>query len=78
LQDKLASEKTKDSLNTPIFMAHGSFDEVITLERCQQSLSVLQENSYQIEWHEYPMAHSVHPQEIHDIRAFLQGVLNIN
>jgi phospholipase/carboxylesterase len=78
LQDRLASEKIEDSLNTPIFMAHGSFDEVITLERCQQSLSVLQENAYQIEWHEYPMAHSVHPQEIHDIRVFLQGVLNIN
>jgi phospholipase/carboxylesterase len=76
LQDKLASQKTKASLNTPIFMVHGTFDEVITLERCQQSLSVLQENGYQIEWHEYPMAHSVHPQEIHDIRAFLQGVLN--
>jgi phospholipase/carboxylesterase len=76
LQDKLASQKTKASLNTPIFMVHGSFDEVITLERCQQSLSILQENGYQIEWHEYPMAHSVHPQEIHDIRAFLQGVLN--
>jgi phospholipase/carboxylesterase len=76
LQDKLASQKTKASLITPIFMVHGTFDEVITLERCQQSLSILQENGYKIEWHEYPMAHSVHPQEIHDIRAFLQGVLN--
>lgn len=75
VQDKLASQKTKDSLNTPIFMAHGSFDEVITLERCQQSLRVLQENGYQIEWHEYPMAHSVHPQEIQDIRTFLQATL---
>ena len=75
LQEKLAPQKTSQSLNTPIFMAHGTFDEVITLERCQQSVSVLQENGYQIEWHEYPMAHSVHPQEINDIRLFLQGTL---
>jgi phospholipase/carboxylesterase len=75
LQEKLAPQKTGQSLNTPIFMAHGTFDEVITLERCQQSLTVLQENGYQVEWHEYPMAHSVHPQEINDIRAFLQHVL---
>ncbi len=75
LQEKLASQKTSQSLNTPIFMAHGTFDEVITLERCQQSLTVLQENGYQVEWHEYPMAHSVHPQEINDIRTFLQRVL---
>lgn len=75
LQDKLASQKTIQSINTPIFMAHGTFDEVITLERCKQTLSVLHENSYQVEWHEYPMAHSVHPQEINDIRLFLQTVL---
>lgn len=56
-------------------MAHGSDDEVITLERCKQSLSILQENGYQIDWHEYPMAHSVHPNEINDIRVFLQKVL---
>jgi phospholipase/carboxylesterase len=75
LQEKLATQKTTQSLNTPIFMAHGSFDEVITLERCKQSLAVLQENAYQIERHEYPMAHSVHPQEINDIRLFLQKAL---
>jgi phospholipase/carboxylesterase len=75
LQAKLANQKTTQSLSTPIFMAHGTFDEVITLERCKQSLSVLHENAYQIEWHEYPMAHSVHPQEINDIRLFLQMVL---
>jgi phospholipase/carboxylesterase len=74
LQDKLAGQKTSPSLNTPIFMAHGTFDEVITLERCQQSFNVLQENGYQLEWHEYAMAHSVHPQEISDIRAFLNRV----
>jgi phospholipase/carboxylesterase len=75
LHEKLVSDKTATSLNTPIFMAHGSFDEVITLERCKVSVAVLEDNGYQINWHEYPMAHSVHPQEINDIRLFLQKVL---
>ncbi len=75
LHDKLADQKTTHSLSTPIFMAHGTFDEVITLERCKLSLSALQAQDYQIEWHEYPMAHSVHPQEIIDISQFLQKVL---
>lgn len=75
LKDNLGEQKTMQSLTTPIFMAHGTFDEVITLERCQQSLRVLQENGYQIEWHDYAMAHSVIPQEINDIRHFLQKVL---
>jgi phospholipase/carboxylesterase len=75
LQDQLPIQKTTESLETPIFMAHGTFDEVITLDRCKLSLSVLQEHAYQIEWHEYPMAHSVHPQEINDIRIFLEKAL---
>lgn len=75
LHDKLADQKTTQSLSTPIFMAHGTFDEVITLERCKQSFSILQQHAYHIEWHEYPMAHSVHPQEINDIRLFLQKAL---
>jgi phospholipase/carboxylesterase len=75
LHDQLPMQKTIESLVTPIFMAHGTFDEVITMDRCKQSLRVLQEHAYQIEWHEYPMAHSVHPQEINDIRLFLQKVL---
>jgi len=28
-----------------------------------------------VQWHTYPMAHSVHPQEIKDISRFLQKVL---
>ena len=76
LQAKLATEKTLASLSTPIFMAHGSFDEVITLERCKASLAVLKDNTYQIEWHEYVMAHSVCPQEINDIHAFILQTLN--
>lgn len=75
LQDKLSAQKTIQNLTTPIFMAHGTFDEVITLDRCKQSLSALQAHADHIEWHEYPMAHSVHPQEINDIRLFLQKAL---
>ena len=75
LHAKLSTEKTIASLSTPIFMAHGSFDEVITLERCKASLAVLEENSYKIDWHEYAMAHSVCPQEINDIRTFILSIL---
>ena len=77
LVDKLAVQKTTTSIKTPILMAHGMFDEVITMERAQASLAVLQDNSYQVEWLAYQMAHSVHPQEINDIRAFLQKVFNL-
>ena len=76
LHQQFSAQKTSASLSTSIFMAHGMFDDVITLERCKVSLAILQENAYQIEWHEYAMAHSVCPQEINDIRAFLLSTLS--
>ena len=71
LKASLAMEKTKINQHTPIFMAHGKFDEVISLSTNQASLEILKSQHYVVNWHEYPMAHSVNMQEIDDIRAFL-------
>ena len=74
LRPLLANEKTAANQNTPIFMAHGTFDEVISLATCRVSLEALQIQQYQVEWHEYAMAHSVCMEEIDDIRAFLSHI----
>ena len=58
----------------PIFMAHGSFDPVLRLEWGQASADKLTETGYTVEWHKYPMAHAVCPQEIADISAWLSKV----
>ncbi len=75
LHNKVAAEMSQTANKIPIFMAHGSFDEVITLERAKASLAILQAQNCQVEWHEYAMAHTVHTQEISDIRHFLLRVL---
>lgn len=75
LHETLASEKTLANQLTPIFMAHGSDDEVITLATCLHSRQRLIDAGYHLEWHEYPMAHSVNSQEIEDIRQFLLQIL---
>lgn len=75
LKASLTEEKHAANQHTPIFMAHGRFDEVITLETCLQSREVLTEAQYSVAWHEYPMAHSVMPEEIEDIHEFLQKIL---
>ena len=76
LKEMLASEKTTANLHVPIFMAHGTHDEVITLATCHTSIEVLQTEGYKINWHEYPMAHSVCAEEIQDIHTFLLQVLH--
>jgi phospholipase/carboxylesterase len=75
LKASLALEKTKINQNTPIFMAHGKFDEVISLTTNHVSLEILKSQHYVVNWHEYPMAHSVNAQEIDDIHAFLLQTL---
>ena len=58
----------------PVFMAHGSFDPVLPLAWGRASAERLRETGYDIEWHEYPMAHAVCIEEIRDIRAWLLSV----
>ena len=59
----------------PIFMAHGTYDDIIPIDRAQASRKHLEALGYSIEWHEYPMPHSVCAPEIADIGAFLERLL---
>lgn len=75
LKSTLAAERNSANANLPIFLAHGIFDDVITLESAKASLAVLQSCQYLVNWHEYNMAHSLCAQEIAHIQDFLQQVL---
>ena len=58
----------------PVFMAHGSFDPMLPMQWGQKSAERLQEAGFTVEWHDYPMAHAVCPEEIRDIANWLQKV----
>ncbi len=75
LADSLVSERSPANASTPIFMAHGTHDPVVIPARGEASRDLLNGLSYPVEWHTYPMPHSVHPQEIADISGFLTRVL---
>ncbi|HUL91491.1 MAG TPA: alpha/beta hydrolase [Burkholderiales bacterium] len=75
IADKFAAEAAEANRDTPIFMAHGSHDPVIPLARAEQSRGLLQSLGYKLEWREYPMQHSVCPEEVGDISAWLGKVL---
>jgi len=75
LATTLESERSKTNQDLPIFMAHGKFDDIIPIHRAQQSRDFLQKLQYKVEWHEYPMPHSVCAEEIADLSAFLVRIL---
>jgi phospholipase/carboxylesterase len=71
----VAAERSEAGKSLPIFMAHGTQDGVIPIDRAQASRDALQKMGYDVEWHQYPMPHSVCPQEIADISAYLSRIL---
>jgi len=76
LADTLAAERHPANARTPIFMAHGSQDPVVAPARAEASRQLLKQLGYPVQWHSYPMEHSVHPREVADISAFLASVLS--
>jgi phospholipase/carboxylesterase len=75
LQRKLQQERNPMNNDLPVFMAHGSYDPMIPMVRAMQSRDALQALGYPVEWREYPMPHSVCPEEIADIAEFLVRIL---
>jgi phospholipase/carboxylesterase len=71
----LAAQRNAANAQVPIFMAHGGYDDIIPIQRARDSKSVLEKLGHQIEWHEYPMPHSVCGEEVRDISAFLAKLL---
>jgi len=75
LEDLLPAERTRVNYQTPIFLAHGTQDPVVDVRRGTEARQLLEAGGYPVEWHAYPMPHSVSPQEIVDIAAWLRKVL---
>ena len=66
---KLVDEKQQTELN--IFMAHGSFDDVVPTAAGRSAFELLKAQKYDVSWQEYPMAHQVCLEEIKAISQWL-------
>ena len=75
LSSTLAAERSAANHETPILMAHGRQDPIVGLARASASRELLAGLGYAVEWHDYPMPHSVCAAEVADIGAWLQRVL---
>ena len=71
LADRVDAEASAANRQVPIFLAHGTQDPVVPLARARHAHDVLTGLSYPVEWHEYPMPHSVCDAEIRDLGAWL-------
>jgi len=71
----VAGEASPANRATPFFMAHGIDDPLIPLARARSARDTLAGLGYRLEWHEYPIPHSVSDAEVLDIGAWLARVL---
>lgn len=75
LHDSLPKELTEAGRATPILMCHGKADPVLPLAMGSGSRDGLRSWGLNVDWHDYPMGHSVCAEEIDDISAWLGRVL---
>ena len=76
LATQFTNERSAASQSVPIYMAHGLSDPVVPLARATASHEQLLALGYAVQWHTYPMPHSVCAQEVSDIAAFLRQTLS--
>jgi len=75
LADTLASERSAANAQAPIFWGHGTMDPVVILQRGLDSRAALEALGYAVDWHTYPMPHSVCAEEIADLRRWFDARL---
>lgn len=72
LANSVPDEALAGTRITPVFMAHGRGDTVVPYTSGVASKNALIELGYAVEWHEYPMQHSVCEPELRDIEIWLR------
>ena len=68
---KAAAALAEGASAQPVFMAHGTQDPVVPFRAGEQSQALLRELGFTVDWHAYPMPHSVCMEEIRDLGDWL-------
>jgi phospholipase/carboxylesterase len=73
--DRIAAEASAANRDVPVFMAHGTFDQVVQLPWAEHSRDALRAGGWPVDWHVYPIEHSAAVDEIAAVGRFIRSVL---
>jgi len=74
-ENTLDTELKPANLGIPVLAAHGEQDNIVLIERGEKAVNLLKAKGVDVQWHTYPMAHSVCGEEVVEIASFLKRVL---
>ena len=75
LADMAENEFAAQATTIPVFLAHGSLDPVVPQGLGLMSREWLTRHQFKVDWHSYPMPHSVSMDEIRHITQWLDARL---
>lgn len=70
------AERSAANAKTPVFLGHGTMDDVVAPGLGEDSRELLERLGYDVTWHNYPLGHSVSIEEIADVRQWLARVFS--
>lgn len=73
--ERLAAERSEANAHTPVFVGHGTLDPMVPFSMGETAAHDLRQLGHPVEWRRYPVPHSVSPEEIADIGAWLRNRL---
>lgn len=73
LHQSFIQEASRANKQQIIFMAHGLHDQIVPISLGELSRMLLESQQHQVEWHSYPMEHSVCTEEIKAVSTWLQA-----
>lgn len=75
--EALATELAPAQGQLPVFLAHGTFDDIVPIAGSRHAAEALRAAGLPVELHEYEMAHQITSEELVDLRRFLVRVLGV-
>ncbi|HZF81304.1 MAG TPA: carboxylesterase [Rubrivivax sp.] len=77
LADRTGAERHSANHQTPVFLGHGRHDGIVPMSRGSAARDLLQQWGQPVEWHEYPMEHSVCMDEVQHLQRWLLARLTV-
>jgi phospholipase/carboxylesterase len=73
LDQRFEQEAHAANRGLPVFIAHGSYDPMVPCQLGEAAADRLRGMGYEVEWRRYTMPHSVCPEEVVDLAAWLRA-----